>query len=460
MKAKKWIFILLGVLLVLIIGLYIYQVNFFKQHYLPQSTANGINISQMTYQEAEKALAEQSAKETFDILDNGQVWKQIPTSELGMEYNYSKDLKQIMDKQNNYLWFMSYLNKSKHELKDTSVNEDSLKAFSDSLVNEIGELNKGRTTSANATIKKNEQGFEIVPEVQGNNIEAAKVVETLKERLTTSKENLELEEFIAKPAVTSDNADLQKNLAEVSRITDQQVNYIINGENVAIPKTEIANWINYDQANNQVALDKEKIRAYVANLGAQYNTSTNPTKFKSTARGDVSVPAGSYSWTIQTDTETDLLYDELLKGNGVNRSPSAQGSASISTPLIGNTYVEVDLQNQHMYYYRDGKLFLETDVVTGKPTTPTPAATNYVWKKERNSTLRGTNDDGSKYAEPVDYWMPIDWTGVGIHDSPWQPAYGGSLWQTVGSHGCVNTPPDVAAKLYEAIEVGTPVLVF
>lgn len=460
MKAKKWIFILLGVLLVLIIGLYIYQVNFFKQHYLPQSTANGIDISQMTYKEAEKSLTEQSAKETFDILDNGQVWKQIPTSELGMEYNYSKDLKKIMDQQNSYLWFTSYFSKHKHDLKDTSVNEENLKAFSDSLVNEIGELNKGRTVSANATIKKNDQGFEIIPEIQGNNIEAAKVVENLKEQLTTGKENLELEEFIAKPSVTADNADLKKNLAEVSRITDQQVNYLINGENVAVPKAEIANWIDYDQANNQVALDKEKIRAYVANIGAQYNTSTNPTKFKSTARGEVSVPAGSYSWTIQTDTETDTLYEELLKGEGVNRSPVAQGSASISDPLIGNTYVEVDLQNQHMYYYRDGKVFLETDVVTGKPTTPTPAATNYVWKKERNSTLRGTNDDGSKYAEPVDYWMPIDWTGVGLHDSPWQPAYGGSLWQTVGSHGCVNTPPDVAAKLYEAIEVGTPVLVF
>lgn len=28
------------------------------------------------------------------------------------------------------------------------------------------------------------------------------------------------------------------------------------------------------------------------------------------------------------------------------------------------------------------------------------------------------------------YWMPVDWTGVGIHDSDWQPAYGGDLWKT------------------------------
>lgn len=460
MKAKNWLFILLGVFLILIIGVYAYQVNFFKQHYLPQSTANGINISQMTYKEADKALAEQSAKETFDILDNGQVWKQIPTSELGMEYNYSQDLKKIMDKQNNYLWFMNYFNGQSHNLKDTSLNEDNLKAFSDALVVEIGELNKGRVVSSNATIKKNDQGFEIVPEVQGTNIETDKVIANLKEQLTSGKENLELEEFIAKPAVTADNPDLKKNLTEVSKITDQAVNYVINGQNVPIPKAELANWIDYDEQNNKVALDKEKIRGYVASIGEQYNTSKNPTTFKSTARGEVSIPPGSYSWTIQTDTETDALYDELLKGGGVNRAPIAQGSASAGDPLIGNTYVEVDMQNQHMYYYRDGKLFLETDVVTGKPSTPTPAGVSYVWNKERNSTLRGTNDDGSKYATPVSYWMPIDWIGVGIHDSDWQPAYGGELWKTVGSHGCVNTPPGVAAKLFEAIDVGTPVLAF
>ncbi|WP_314209360.1 L,D-transpeptidase, partial [Vagococcus salmoninarum] len=161
-----------------------------------------------------------------------------------------------------------------------------------------------------------------------------------------------------------------------------------------------------------------------------------------------------------TDTETEELYQAILAGQGVNRSPIIAGSASVGSPLIGNTYVEVDLQNQHMYFYKNGDLVLDTDIVSGKPTTLTPPGVNYLWKKERNSILRGTNDDGSKYAEPVDYWMPIDWTGVGIHDSDWQPAYGGELWKTAGSHGCINTPPAVAAKLYEAIDVGTPVLVF
>ena len=48
---------------------------------------------------------------------------------------------------------------------------------------------------------------------------------------------------------------------------------------------------------------------------------------------------------------------------------------------------------------------------------------------------------------------------VGIHDSDWQPEYGGDLWKTRGSHGCVNTPPGVMKELFGMVEVGTPVIV-
>ena len=129
-----------------------------------------------------------------------------------------------------------------------------------------------------------------------------------------------------------------------------------------------------------------------------------------------------------------------------------QGGTTADHPLIEDTYIEVDLENQHMWYYKDGKVALETDIVSGKPTTPTPAGVFYVWNKEEDATLKGTNDDGTPYESPVNYWMPIDWTGVGIHDSDWQPEYGGDLWKTRGSHGCINTPPSVMKELFGMVE--------
>ncbi|HBR82388.1 MAG TPA: hypothetical protein DEA34_09985, partial [Enterococcus sp.] len=192
----------------------------------------------------------------------------------------------------------------------------------------------------------------------------------------------------------------------------------------------------------------------------KYNTSTNDTKFKSTKRGEVTVPVGTYSWTIQTDSETEALKKAILTGQDFTRSPIVQGGTTADHPLIEDTYIEVDLENQHMWYYKDGKVALETDIVSGKPSTPTPAGVFYVWNKEEDATLKGTNDDGTPYESPVNYWMPIDWTGVGIHDSDWQPEYGGDLWKTRGSHGCINTPPSVMKELFGMVEKGTPVLVF
>ena len=154
------------------------------------------------------------------------------------------------------------------------------------------------------------------------------------------------------------------------------------------------------------------------------------------------------------------LTKQILEGKDFTRSPIVTGATTADKPLIDKTYIEVDLQNQHMWYYKDGKVALETDIVSGKPSSPTPPGVNYVWSKETNKTLKGKNDDGTDYASPVKYWMPIDWTGVGLHDSDWQPEYGGELWKTRGSHGCVNTPPDVMSRLFDMVEVGTPVLVF
>ena len=118
------------------------------------------------------------------------------------------------------------------------------------------------------------------------------------------------------------------------------------------------------------------------------------------------------------------LSAQILKGENLNRVPKVVSDVENIQTSIGNTYVEVDLQNQHMWYYKEGKLQFETDIVSGKPSTPTPPGLNYVRSKSMDQVLRGLNDDGSKYASPVRYWMPIDDTGVGIHDSDWQYAYG------------------------------------
>ena len=55
--------------------------------------------------------------------------------------------------------------------------------------------------------------------------------------------------------------------------------------------------------------------------------------------------------------------------------------------------------------------------------------------------------------------MPFD-DQIGLHDSSWRTEYAGDIYLTDGSHGCVNTPLDAIATIYNNITVGTLVVVY
>ena len=84
----------------------------------------------------------------------------------------------------------------------------------------------------------------------------------------------------------------------------------------------------------------------------------------------------------------------------------------------------------------------------------TPAGVNYVNNKQRNRVLRGEG-----YASPVKYWVPVK-GAIGIHDANWRSEFGGEIYKTNGSHGCINTPTEIMSQLYDAVEIGTPVIMF
>ena len=55
--------------------------------------------------------------------------------------------------------------------------------------------------------------------------------------------------------------------------------------------------------------------------------------------------------------------------------------------------------------------------------------------------------------------MPVK-GGIGIHDASWRSKYGGEIYKTNGSHGCINTPYNEVSALYDMVEIGTPCVMF
>ena len=55
--------------------------------------------------------------------------------------------------------------------------------------------------------------------------------------------------------------------------------------------------------------------------------------------------------------------------------------------------------------------------------------------------------------------MPFIGNSIGLHDASWRWQFGGEIYKTNGSHGCVNLPYNVAQTIYDNILPGTKILV-
>ena len=123
---------------------------------------------------------------------------------------------------------------------------------------------------------------------------------------------------------------------------------------------------------------------------------------------------------------------------------------------VPDTYIEVSLDQQHMWFYVDNKLYVSTDVVTGNYNSmDTPRGYWSINNKSRNTSLVGAN-----YVSFVQYWMAFIGSGYGIHDASWRSSFGGTIYKGNGSHGCINTPLANVKKIYSKAKVGTPVIVY
>ncbi len=137
----------------------------------------------------------------------------------------------------------------------------------------------------------------------------------------------------------------------------------------------------------------------------------------------------------------------VYEGRFQNAQEEAEGK-----PL--NTYIDIDLEKQHVTYILDGNIVFETDCVTGDVSkdrqTPTGVYAIY-------AHIPGQYLTGPTWKNWVDYWLPFSPGGCGIHDATWRKKFGGEIYKTNGSHGCVNISHDAAKELFGMVGIGTVV---
>lgn len=160
-------------------------------------------------------------------------------------------------------------------------------------------------------------------------------------------------------------------------------------------------------------------------------------------------------------------YEDIIKKDGITwyEVKLNSGYGYIKSSNISKNFIVVDKSLQKLMLYKNERVMLNTEVVTGMYTnhdTPTGFYELKVKNLQKARTLRGYNDDGSKYASYVDYWMPfITSRGIGFHDATWRSKseFTDTRYLYDGSHGCVNMKKEAAKTLFNSIDKDIDVII-
>lgn len=143
--------------------------------------------------------------------------------------------------------------------------------------------------------------------------------------------------------------------------------------------------------------------------------------------------------------------------NLVNTSNIGISNPANIQPVPGyTTYVDIDISSQTVTYFENGVIKLQTPCVTGLDNGKrnTPCGTYKILTKVPGKRLKGKT-----WNCWVNRWMKFTNSNIGLHDASWRSNFGGDIYKTNGSHGCVNLPKEASYQLYDIVNVGTTVIV-
>lgn len=451
-----------GALLLSYIGVGMY----YTAHFLPNTEINGHDCSGKTAAQVEEIFKDGMEEYVLTVVDKDGRQEQITSDEIDLEYKESKEMKKALKDQSSFLWPASFFLKDSADVTiDLSFDSEKL----EQKLQTLQTVTEEQIPPQSAYPEFDGEKFVVHSETYGTAVD----MDAIKEKAATAireldpELNLMEEKCYAEPKYTADSGEVKQACKEMDRYCQASITYPMDVP-VVVDGNVISTWLSLDEEMN-VSLNEEAVRNWLSEFGDKYDTMGAERTFTTPTGKTATVSGGDYGWSIDEDTEYTVIMDALENGETLTREPAyyvGGTAASHGMPDWGSTFAEVDLTEQHMWYVIDGAVALESDVVTGEPIPEkiTPEGVYVFKEKERDSMLIGETDPATgrpSYETHVDYWMRITWEGVGFHDANWQTAFGGERYKIpdVGSHGCVNMPPDKAAALFDMIETGVPVII-
>lgn len=461
-ERRKSIFRSIGIVILIFLVFSVLVIFLSKKFFIYGAYINGVDCSFCSVEGASSKLAEAKFNEEIVmIFDDYQIkvkFKEcIPTmtssdirvDEEGLKAILNNQLKELLQRNWSY------------ELKNIysiDVSEEKIEGYLKNIPIFGDESNKPK----NAYLDFNDENLlYVVPEVYGVSLDLEDAVEFMSESLSTGQTTIDFRELIdRKPEVLSNDTNLNQQKDEINSILRHSIYYELPDGNVYTLNSNIMReWVYIDEYGNYRIELKNNISQFVDLLSEKGINKTKNAYFNATNLGQISISLGRVV-EIKIDKEKEM--DKILQCLQSDEEEVVLKPNYIVPDYTDiSTYVELDLSRQEIWMYVDGKCIANSPFVSGDIDGghATPVGVYYLTYKTTDTYLRGYNDDGSKYSSYVNFWMPFN-GDIGLHDAGWRNEFGGDIYLTNGSHGCINLPYNTAKIIYENINSNIPIILY
>jgi hypothetical protein len=438
-----------------VILIYLLISIYFAKHFFFNTVVNGADVSLKSHAVADNIIRNYIKDYKLILRGRDGETEKIVGQEIALQYNEQSSIYNIYPMKSSIMWLFSLFKAEKYYVSDLFIyNKENL----EDKINELNCINKVMVEPQNVSFKYTNGSYAVVKEVYGNKINRDKLNEVIKESISEGETEIDLNEksCYENPKYTLNSKKTFETFNLLNKYVKANITYIFDSEKEVLDENTINQWLCVNE-NLDVIISEMEVMRYVRALSKKYDTVGIARDFITSTGKIVEVKGGLYGWKINQALETKVLLENIRLGKTVEKEPIyTQKALPRGKNEIGNTYVEINLTKQHLWFYKNGRLITQGKVVTGNPNrgNSTVSGTYMLNYKQKGANLRGPG-----YEAGVTYWMPF-FGNIGIHDASWRYSFGGEIYKRNGSHGCVNAPLYLAKNIFENIEAGTPIVCY
>ncbi|MEH6995791.1 L,D-transpeptidase family protein [Neobacillus drentensis] len=455
----KFIAISIFIMIALILGVISYfQATQFNAHVM----INDIKVGGLSADQALKKL------KTAELKNAVYVGQQPLLDEKDTQMGFTdKDLSRVKKLLKSQWTFFPSSKEKTYSLIPAEMDQYRNQTLPKMVEEKLTSMNKSLKAPQDAQARLEQGKIVFSPSVDGEQYDVASLLKDYQKLKYSSEIHLN-PEYIQpnnedSPVVKNQEKKLQEFL-------QQTVNYKVQDQVFSLKASELIQNASLSK-DLQVTIEASTIQNKIAEINNAQSTLKKDFSFKTHSGSIISVKGQGFGWALKVENEAGSVQEAFEKGETSIDASNLYGNGWDYTPIgyerttnngIGDTYAEVSIAEQRIWIYKNGQLAVTTHVVTGKRSTgeDTHPGVWYILYKKSPSVLRGTAVGKGSYAVPVNYWAPFTNDGQGFHDASWRTNWASDAYNTAGSAGCVNVPPNVMASIYNNLSQYDPVVIY